>query len=80
MKIAGFAINADAGLIDGSLYTLRRELNYYQQLGFPFVELAPHGLGVVYNGILHQQRAGHRGSTTKPSCADRVKRDVCGHG
>lgn len=56
MKIAGFAINADAGLLDGNLETLRRELDYYHKIGFTHVELSPHGVGVVYNGRLAPER------------------------
>ena len=44
------------GLIDGNIATLRKELALYQELGFPFVELAPHGLGAIYNGKLNQRR------------------------
>jgi sugar phosphate isomerase/epimerase len=56
MKIAGIAINADAGLIDGNLNTLRKELTYYQELGFQYVELAPHGVGAIYHGRLNPLR------------------------
>lgn len=56
MQIAGIAINADAGLIDGNLNKLRQELAFYQQLGFSWVELAPHGLGAIYHGRLNQRR------------------------
>lgn len=56
MRIAGIAINADAGLIDGNLKILRRELDYYQELGFTCVELAPHGVGAIYHGRLIQKR------------------------
>ncbi|MDR3566347.1 MAG: sugar phosphate isomerase/epimerase [Negativicutes bacterium] len=56
MQLAGIAINADAGLIDGNLNVLRKELELYQQLGFSHVELAPHGVGVMYHGRLNAQR------------------------
>lgn len=56
MRIAGFAINADAGLLDGNLETLRRELDYYHKIGFTHVELSPHGVGVVCNGRLIPER------------------------
>ncbi|MDR3588386.1 MAG: sugar phosphate isomerase/epimerase [Negativicutes bacterium] len=56
MQIAGIAINADAGLIDGNLKVLRKELALYQELGFSCVELAPHGLGAIYHGRLNQRR------------------------
>lgn len=56
MEITGFAINADAGLIDGNMNTLRKELSYYQELGFPFAEVSPHGVGAIYNGKLHGKR------------------------
>jgi len=56
MKIAGIAINADAGLIDGNLNKLRKELAFYQELGFSWVEVAPHGLGAIYHGRLNPRR------------------------
>ncbi|WP_347488036.1 sugar phosphate isomerase/epimerase family protein [Desulfoscipio sp. XC116] len=56
MKIAGFAINADAAKVDGSPDTLREELDYYARLGFPYVEIAPHGAGVMFNGRLNKER------------------------
>jgi sugar phosphate isomerase/epimerase len=56
MNISGFAINADAGLIDGSLDKLNKELTYYQKLGFTFVELSPHGVGAIINGKLITKR------------------------
>lgn len=56
MNIHGIAINADAGVIDGSLAILRRELDYYRELGFTQVELAPHGVGAIYCGRLDQKR------------------------
>lgn len=56
MNIVGFAINADAGLLDGNLETLRRELAYYQEAGYTHIELSPHGVGVVYNGRLIPER------------------------
>lgn len=56
MRIAGFAINADAGMLDGNLETLRRELDYYHNLGFTHVELSPHGVGAVCNGHLITER------------------------
>ncbi len=56
MSIHGIAINADASVIDGSLAVLRRELDYYQELGFTHVELAPHGVGAIYCGKLDRNR------------------------
>lgn len=56
MNIHGIAINADAGVLDGSLAILRRELDYYYELGFTQVELAPHGVGAIYCGCLDQNR------------------------
>lgn len=52
MKISGFAINADAGLLDGNLEMLCRELSYYRETGFTHVEISPHGIGAVSNGRL----------------------------
>jgi hypothetical protein len=39
LQIAGFAINADAGLIDDNINTLHKELTYYHTLGVEFVEV-----------------------------------------
>lgn len=52
MYIAGIAINADAARLDGSAAVLRQELDYYRECGFSYVEIAPHGAGVVINGRL----------------------------
>lgn len=52
MKISGFAINADAGLLDGNLEMLCRELSYYRETGFTHVEISPHGVGAVSSGRL----------------------------
>ena len=56
MNIHGIAINADAAVIDGSLTVLRRELDYYRELGFTHVEMAPHGVGAIYCGRLDKNR------------------------
>lgn len=56
MDIRGFAINADAGFIDGNLALLKRELAYYHESGFSHVELAPHGVGAIIGGRLERER------------------------
>lgn len=56
MDIRGFAINADAGFIDGNLDLLKRELAYYRESGFSHVELAPHGVGAIIGGRLERER------------------------
>ncbi len=56
MDIRGFAINADAGFIDGNLALLKRELAYYHEIGFSHVELAPHGVGAILGGRLERER------------------------
>lgn len=56
MRITGFAINADAGMLDGNLETLRRELDYYHKIGFTHVEISPHGVGAVCNSRLIPER------------------------
>lgn len=56
MNIKGIAINADAGLIDGSLKVLDRELTYFREIGFSHVELSPHGAGAIYCGRLNAER------------------------
>lgn len=58
MNIRGIAVNADAGLLDGRLDILKKELDSYQKLGFTKVELAPHGVGAVYCGRLQKDRVG----------------------
>ncbi|BBB92048.1 sugar phosphate isomerase/epimerase family protein [Methylomusa anaerophila] len=56
MRVKGIAINADAGMLDGNLEVLNRELQYFRDLGFSHVEIAPHGVGVIYNGIINRTR------------------------
>lgn len=56
MQIAGIAINADATRLDGSLDVLRSELDYFGELGFTRVEIAPHGVGALLNGGLCRER------------------------
>jgi sugar phosphate isomerase/epimerase len=56
MDIQSIGINADAGLIDGNLAVLGRELDYYRDLGFTHVEIAPHGVGAIYQGNLDRER------------------------
>lgn len=56
LQIEGIAINADAARLDGSLEMLRSELDYYGELGFAHVEIAPHGAGVLLNGGIHQEQ------------------------
>jgi sugar phosphate isomerase/epimerase len=58
MDITGYAINADAGMLDGNMETLRRELDYYHKIGFNHIELSPHGVGVIFNGRLVPERMG----------------------
>lgn len=56
MRITGIGINADAGYLDGEMKKLRSELEYFTELGFSHVEIAPHGVGAIYNGQLNQAR------------------------
>ncbi|MDQ0204645.1 sugar phosphate isomerase/epimerase family protein [Pectinatus haikarae] len=56
MNIRGIAINADAGLLDGKIDMLRQVLDYYSELGFSQVEIAPHGIGAVYCGHMDKVR------------------------
>ncbi len=56
MRVAGIAINADAARLDGNLDVLRQELDYYAEIGFDHVEIAPHGAGVLLNGMLHREQ------------------------
>jgi sugar phosphate isomerase/epimerase len=56
MNIRGIAINADAGVIDGNLTVLRKELDYYREMGFTHVEMAPHSVDAIYCGRLNKNR------------------------
>ena len=56
LRVAGIAINADAAMLDGNLDVLRQELEYYAEIGFDHVEIAPHGAGVLLNGMLHREQ------------------------
>ncbi len=56
MQVAGIAINADATRLDGNLDVLRQELDYFAEIGFDYVEIAPHGVGVIHGGNLHREQ------------------------
>ena len=56
MIITGIGINADAGNLDGDMAKLRRELKNCVELGVSHVEIAPHGVGAIYDGQLIQSR------------------------
>lgn len=56
MNIAGFAFNADAGQIDGNLETLRSVLDLYRRSGISYVEISPHGAGVICGGRIIAER------------------------
>ena len=56
MEIKGIAINADAGKLDGDLNRLRQSLDYFQNNGYRYVELAPHSMGMIINGGLFKKR------------------------
>jgi sugar phosphate isomerase/epimerase len=56
MKVTGIAINADAARLNGDLNSLRSSLDYFGELGFSHIEIAPHGAGVIYNGNLNKHR------------------------
>lgn len=50
MNIKGIAINIDSSRVDGNFEILKQELDYYEALGYEYVELSPHGCGVMING------------------------------
>ncbi|SHM79673.1 Sugar phosphate isomerase/epimerase [Caldanaerovirga acetigignens] len=52
MAVKGFGINADAGRLDGNLEVLGHDLEYFQRVGFDYVEMPVHGVGAVLNGRL----------------------------
>jgi sugar phosphate isomerase/epimerase len=56
MKVTGIAINANAARLNGDLNYLRSSLDYFSELGFSHIEIAPHGAGVIYNGNLIKHR------------------------
>jgi sugar phosphate isomerase/epimerase len=56
LQVAGIAINADAGRLDGNLDVLRQELDYYAEIGFEYLEIAPHGVWVIHGGNLHREQ------------------------
>ncbi|MDP2210556.1 MAG: sugar phosphate isomerase/epimerase [Candidatus Aquicultor sp.] len=56
LTVKGFGINADAGRLDGSLDLLARDLRYFQDIGFDYVEIPVHGVEVVRNGELIPER------------------------
>lgn len=56
MNIKGFGINADATRLDNSLVTLARDLEYFAQLGFDYVEIPVHGVGAMVGGRLLPKR------------------------
>jgi sugar phosphate isomerase/epimerase len=56
LQVAGIAINADAVGLDGNLDVLREELDHHAGIGFAYVEIAPHGAGVIHGGGLHREQ------------------------
>jgi sugar phosphate isomerase/epimerase len=52
LQVAGIAINADATGLDGSLDVLRQDLDHFAEIGFDYVEIAPHGVGAIRGGNL----------------------------
>lgn len=55
--LKGVGINADAKIINGDLDKLEKILDYYSKSEFDYVEIPPHGAGVVLNGFLIDKRA-----------------------
>jgi sugar phosphate isomerase/epimerase len=56
LQVAGIAINADATRLEGSLDVLRQELDHCAEIGFDYVEIAPHGVGVIHGGNLYGEQ------------------------
>lgn len=56
MSIKGFGINADAAMLDGNLDLLRKNVEYYMEMGFDYVEIPVHGVGAMAGGQLITHR------------------------
>ncbi|HZD60044.1 MAG TPA: sugar phosphate isomerase/epimerase [Anaerolineae bacterium] len=56
MAIKGFGINADASRLDGDLDLLRRDLRFFEEVGFEYVEIPVHGVDAIRNGQLVTRR------------------------
>jgi len=54
MHITHISINGDGGRLSGSVATLAEDLAYFQQCGYPAVELSSTGLDVILNGRIFQ--------------------------
>lgn len=65
MELSGIGIHAPESIIKGDFYALRRELIYYQALGFSSVEISPHVLGIIYNGSLNRKNVAELIDTLK---------------
>ncbi len=52
----GFGINAAAARLDNNLGTLARDLGYFAELGFDYVEIPVHGVGAMAGGRLLPRR------------------------
>ena len=50
--VKGLGVNIDTRRISGSLSKLERELNFFQEIGFEYVEIPPAGLDVIMKGKL----------------------------
>lgn len=53
MSIKGIGINSDSSRINGDLDLLDRDLAYFKQVGFHYVEIPVHGVDGVVNGELN---------------------------
>lgn len=56
MAINGFGINANANRLNGDLDLLKRDLTYFQEVGFDYVDIPIHGIKAERNGQLIVQR------------------------
>ncbi len=50
--VKGLGVNVDTHRISGSLSKLEGELNFFQEIGFEYVEIPPAGLDVIMKGKL----------------------------
>ncbi len=56
MCIAGVGINADSKRINGNLKKFSEELRLFEEFGFDYVEISPHGVDGIINGKVNKHK------------------------
>lgn len=56
MKVEGIGINLHPDRVQGELERMRRELEFFQGVGYEYVEVPVDAVDVVYRGVLRPQR------------------------